>query len=216
MRINKYLAYRYGCSRRGADQAIERGEVFVNSQPASVGQEISAEQDTIIWPGHTPIKKQGTTIKLHKPTGYVSSHEGQGSKTIYDLLPPEYQHLKIAGRLDKDSSGLMILSDDGNLIQELSHPSNNKIKVYRVTLHKELQDADIKKLMIGVDIGDQQPSRMSVNKQEKRYVVSLEEGRNRQIRRSFSALGYEVRTLHRTQIDKTHLDDLASGEYKIM
>ena len=218
MRINKYLAYRYGCSRRQADQAVSNGEVFVNSTPAMIGQEVTAATDIVLWTGHKQIERTHLSVALHKPVGYVSSRDGQGSPSLYDLLPERFRALKIAGRLDKDSSGLVVLSDDGDYIQRMTHPSFNKIKTYQVKLHKQLTDLDKKELLLGVDIGDDRPSRVSITKDmgDNKYELTLEEGRNRQIRRTFSALGYEVIELHRIAIEDIKLGDLTETDYRIL
>jgi 23S rRNA pseudouridine2605 synthase len=119
MRLNKYIAFHTGLSRRRVDQLIKDGKVMVNTKPASLGQEISA-QDKVAVDG-LEVKSAGkiTTIMLNKPAGYVVSRNGQGSKTIYDLLPEEFHNLKPIGRLDKDSSGLLLLTNDGALANEL-------------------------------------------------------------------------------------------------
>ena len=219
MRINRYLAYRYGSSRRDADQAIAAGEVYVNSSPAAMGQQINASTDVIVWAGHTPLQtKSPTMIMLNKPVGHVCSKHGQGAPTIYDLLPQEYSHLIIAGRLDKDSCGLVILTSDGQAAQELSHPSHDKLKHYHVRTTSPISSAHIRELMLGVDIGDTRPSRMSVTPtgSDNTYLVVLGEGRNRQIRRSLSALGYQITLLHRVQLGNYQLGALASGKYSVV
>src|SRR5215213_4588244 len=105
MRINKYIAQATGLSRRVADKAVEQGNVLVNGVPAKTGQEVT-EQDEVTLGGKTlSPPSQTQTIMLNKPTGYVVSRDGQGNKTIYELLPPELHQLKPIGRLDKDSSG---------------------------------------------------------------------------------------------------------------
>jgi len=219
MRLNRYLAYRYGSSRRDADEAIAAGQILVNSKTGQLGQVINAETDLISWAGRVPIKQsQHITVLLNKPVGYVSSRSGQGSHTVYDLLPAAYQNLKIGGRLDKDSSGLVLLTTDGELIQQITHPSEGKTKQYLVGLDKKLSPAHIKELLLGIDIGDERPSRLSCTPTptENQYNVSLGEGRNRQIRRTFARLGYTVNLLHRTSIGDIEIGDLESGHYKAL
>ncbi len=137
--------------------------------------------------------------------GYVCSRDGQGSPSVYQLVPEQYQHYQIAGRLDKDSSGLLIFTPDGNLLNKLTHPSFNKQKVYLVELNKPLDNRDLDQLQNGVDIGDARPSKLIIqpvknHNSNKTYQITLTEGRNRQIRRSFAALGYSVIKLHCTKI----------------
>ena len=128
------------------------------------------------------------------------------------------QNLNIAGRLDKDSSGLVVLTDDGLLMQELTHPSNDKEKVYTVTLNKPLADGAIAQFARGVNIGDARVSKLEVLPLEagKTYQVRIHEGRNRQIRRSFESLGYRVETLHRTQLGPYKLEPLAPKQFKTL
>src|ERR1700750_464886 len=118
MRINRFIALATGLSRRAADQAIAEGRVAVNGIPPQPGQQIkSSDSVTLDRLPITPVVNT-VTIILNKPVGYVCSRDGQGSKTVYDLLPPELRHLKPVGRLDKDSSGLLLMTNDGKLAHE--------------------------------------------------------------------------------------------------
>jgi 23S rRNA pseudouridine2605 synthase len=218
MRINKFIASATGISRRAADAAIEQTRVLVNDQPPSAGQDIGST-DTVTLDGRviSPQVKT-TTIMLNKPVGYVCSRAGQGSQTIYDLLPSELHQLKPIGRLDKNSSGLLLLTNDGQLAYELTHPTHQKLKVYDVTLDKPLQP--LHRQMIsdyGVTLDDGQ-SKLALERieGETSWRVTMHEGRNRQIRRTFAALGYEVRELHRITFGGYSLNELASGEYSIV
>ena len=142
MRLNQFLAKTTDLSRRSADQAIADGRVLVNEQLAKVGQSVE-ESDSVRLDGKLLSSSIETkTIQLNKPYGYVVSKDGQGSKTIYELLPDELQNLKPIGRLDRNSTGLLLLTNDGHLNQTLSHPSHQKDKVYKVLLHKELSPED--------------------------------------------------------------------------
>ncbi|MEM6998071.1 MAG: pseudouridine synthase [Patescibacteria group bacterium] len=216
MRLNRYLAYRYGVSRRKADDAISGGDVYVNGDPAQLGQQIDVNIDRIDWPGMQKISIKPTIILLHKPVGYVSSRSGQGSQSLYELLPEKYHHLKIAGRLDKDSSGLILLTNDGQLLHEMTHPSNQKNKRYIVSLDKPLEKEHMNEIIFGVDISDERPSRFHISDYQdaRSYVVDISEGRNRQIRRTFEALGYLVESLHRIMIDEHTIDGLETGQHK--
>ncbi len=208
MRLNRFLAQQTELSRRKADTLIEEGRVIVDRTPAHAGMDVTGSEDIIVdGKKLVPHRIIYVTIGLHKPVGYVCSRDGQGSPTVYDLLPEKYQQLNVAGRLDKDSSGLVILTNNGKLQQDLTHPSNDKQKIYLVTLNKPLEDGMIAKLASGVDISDDKLSKLMVTPTEStaRYRVSIQEGRNRQIRRSFEALGYEVKQLHR----------IAMGPYEI-
>jgi 23S rRNA pseudouridine2605 synthase len=219
MRLNKFLASATALSRRGADEATAAGRVTVNGQIAEQGTDITGT-DVVTLDGHaihTVVEK--ITIMLNKPCGYVVSRNGQGSKTVYDLLPADYQQLNPIGRLDKDSSGLLLLTNDGQLAQDLTHPSKQKMKVYEVTLDKPLEPLHHQMLVdYGVQLEDG-PSKFSelrwLGKNDgTEWMVVMHEGRNRQIRRTFAALGYMVDALHRTHFGNFDLDDLQPGKLR--
>jgi 23S rRNA pseudouridine2605 synthase len=220
MRLNKFLAENTELSRRKADNAIENGRVKINGTVATLGQAVN-EVDAVSLDGNLVAVKQtkeSVTLLLHKPIGYVCSKNGQGSKTVYDLLPEEYKQLNIAGRLDKDSSGLVLLTNDGTLLNEVTHPSSKKEKIYEVIIDKEIDSAHRKLLLNGTDIGDERPSKFKFLKKISgtTYEVVIEEGRNRQIRRTFEALDYKIIKLHREQIGKYKLEKLKPKEYIII
>lgn len=219
MRINRYIALHSAHSRRKADELIAAGKVLINRQLAHMGSIVS-EEDTVVVDGVKldPTVHESVTVLFHKPTGYVCSKDGQGSPTIFELLPPTMSTLKIAGRLDKDSSGLVILTNDGHLTQSLTHPSNDKDKVYHVTLNRPLEDGAIAKFAKGVDIGDERVSKMSVLPlaKDNTFEVTIQEGRNRQIRRSFEALSYRVVSLHRVQLGPYELGRLVPKQFKLV
>jgi len=221
MRLNKYLSEHTLLSRRKADMAIAEGRVSVNDNMPQVGQQVTPD-DSVTLDGREVNQSNGSekiiTVLLNKPVGYVCSKNGQGSRTIYSLLPKEYQRLNIAGRLDKDSSGLVILTNDGELLNELTHPSNNKKKVYTVITDKELDADDIEVLQTGIDIGEKLPSKFeSIGKQsEKTYKITLTEGRNRQIRKMINKLHISVESLYRKSIDTYICDGIANSKYKVI
>lgn len=213
MRINKFLARATGLSRRAADAAIQAGRVQVNGQIAKLGDPIS-ESDTVQLDGTTLARQTDSlTIMLNKPSGYVCSRDGQGSRTIYDLLPAEYRHLKPVGRLDKDSSGLLLLTSDGDLANQLTHPRYGKSKRYQVVLDKPLEANDQVAIEQGVQLEDG-PSQLALQGQGTDWQVTMSEGRNRQIRRTFTACGYTVTNLHRTDFGPYRLSpELTAGEW---
>ncbi len=221
VRLNKYLALQSGISRREADLKIEQGRVSINGQPARLGAVIQPERDTIILDNSaiTTAIKRATYILLNKPLGYVCSRKQQGdSPTIYALLPREYQRLKVAGRLDKDSCGIVLLTDDGDTIFKLTHPKFGKEKRYEVGLNKPLTPADLKKLTGGIELEDG-ISAITVSTLSKKsarpnmYLVVMHEGRNRQIRRTFKALGYTVTHLERIKFGPYTLKELGSKQF---
>lgn len=199
-------------SRRAADKAIVNGRVSVNEELAHVGAQIQPE-DIISLDGKTISPSvELKTVVLHKPTGYICSRDGQGSKTIYDLLPKALHHLKPVGRLDKNSSGLLLLTNDGQLAQQLTHPSFSKNKIYKVTLRKDLDKKDQDRIEKGVNLEDG-ISKLQLNGKHTQWTVTMQEGRNRQIRRTFEKLGYDVIKLHRVQFGKYKLELIPEGEH---
>jgi 23S rRNA pseudouridine2605 synthase len=217
MRINKFVALSSDLSRRAADKAIAEGRVLVNGVVPEVGYEVTPV-DTVTLDGNTITPAAKTLVMLNKPTGYVVSRDGQGSQTIYDLLPPEYQALNPIGRLDKDSSGLLLLTNDGDLAQELSHPSQGKRKVYGIRLDTPLQPLhrqmiSDKGVMLEDGLSKFELERLA-DQDEQGWRVTMHEGRNRQIRRTFAALDYTVTKLHRTQFGEYKLAELASGHHQ--
>ena len=217
LRLNKFLAERIGVSRREADELIEAGKVKIDGKVAELGARI--DKNTKVWYNGSiiPFDTDYLYVAMNKPIGYVCSRRAQGpAPTIYDLLPKEYQKLKTVGRLDKDSSGLILLTNDGDFAFKHTHPKFHKEKIYEVELDKPLEP--LHQQMIS-DYGvmlDDGPSKFIVIKDDKKYIVKLSEGRNRQIRRTFAALGYKVEKLHRTDFGVYKLSGLKPGEYVIL
>jgi 23S rRNA pseudouridine2605 synthase len=214
MRINQYVAASTGLSRRAADTAIAEGRVTLAGRVATLGETVADGSEVQLDGRPLAPATTHTYVMLNKPAGYVSSRTKQGSDpTLYELLPAGHRSLRTAGRLDRDSSGLILLSDDGDFIHRLTHPSFVKSKVYELTLARPLSPADQRRLEQGVELTDG-PSRVQVDKVRGRGVtVSLSEGRNRQLRRTFGALGYTVEQLKRTQMGPYQLGDLPSGQW---
>lgn len=216
MRINKYIALHTSLSRRKADEAVANKRVKINGSNASLGDLVSEGDEVLL--DDVPVRGElppKTILLLNKPVGYVCSKSGQGSKTIYDLLPKKYHLLKTAGRLDKDSSGLLILSNDGDFLQSLTHPSHKKEKIYLIMLNKPLSKDHQIEIEKGVKLEDGLSSLglTQINKSRFEWRVSMTEGRNRQIRRTFNALGYNVINLHRTIFGGYKIGNLSSGGY---
>ncbi len=214
MRLNQYVARATGLSRRVADKAIAQGNVTVNGLLPTSGQQISTG-DEVAYSGKKLELKTTTTIMLNKPVGYVCSREGQGNKTIYELLPPALHRLKPIGRLDKNTSGLLLLTDDGPLANELTHPKYQKTKIYLVDLQRALTPHDKAQIEQGVMLEDG-ISKLQLMGRGKGWVVTMQEGRNRQIRRTFSALGYKIIKLHRTNFGNYQLGNLKVANYSVI
>lgn len=240
LRLNKFLAERIGISRREADELIKAGKIKINDQPAELGARLD-ENDKVWYNGNIiPFETDYLYIAMNKPVGYVCSRRAQGNApTIYEILPKEYQKLKTVGRLDKDSSGLILLTNDGDFAFQHTHPKFKKEKIYEVELNRVLEP--LHQQMIS-DYGimlDDGPSKFDViraanlsfedhklgraassvsekDNSQPCYIVKLSEGRNRQIRRTFAALGYTVTKLHRTNFGKYELAGLKPGKCVII
>ena len=220
-RLNKFLAFNLGISRRKADSLIENGEIRINDEIATIGDRVDTNDIVFVNNRKIELKKNFEYIALNKPIGYVCSRKKQGEDpTIYSLLPENLRHLKPVGRLDKNSSGLIILTDDGDFTHSMTHPSFYKIKSYIVKLDKNLEP--LHRQMIndyGIKLPDG-PSKLQLSRvkddDNKLWNVQMSEGRNRQIRRTFDALGYKVVKLHRTNFGSYRLEvlNLKKGEFK--
>lgn len=219
-RLNKFLALHLGISRRQADELIEKGNVSVNGTAASLGAHIGPDDTVSVKGKPVNTATELVYLLLNKPVGYVSSRRAQGSSpTLYELLPREYHQLKTVGRLDRDSSGLILLTNDGDFAQRMTHPSYQKVKRYDVTLDKPLEPLHQQMISdFGIDLDDGK-SQLTLERQSDdrtHWQVTMNEGRNRQIRRTFAALGYTVTALHRTVFGTYVLAGMAAGEYRLV
>lgn len=243
-RLNKYLAFQLGISRREADELIEQGRVTINGSAAELGSQIDETASVSVDEKPVDGIRNYQYILFNKPVGYVCSRRKQGdNETIYALLPENLHHLKPVGRLDKDSSGLLLLTNDGDFAHTMTHPSFHKVKIYDVTLNHELEPLhqqmisdygvmlDDGKSQFMVERGSSSDSssagltplerqRTTQEDEEQvraaRYTVTMNEGRNRQIRRTFGALGYVVTKLHRTNFGTYSLGDIRPGEFEVI
>ncbi len=216
MRLNKYVALASGLSRRAADQAITLGQVRVNDSSVEVGYDVKPGDSVRLHGKLLQLPPAVTTILFHKPLHYVTSRNGQGNKTIHELLPKKYASLKPVGRLDKDTTGLLLLTNDGQLANQLTHPKYEKAKVYQVVLDHELTIEDQQHIIKGLPV-EEYISRMKVaHLQRTEYLVQLTQGHNRQIRKTFAALGYSVIKLHRTTFGPYHLGNIKVGQFEVL
>ena len=229
IRLNKFLAERLGISRRQADDLIAKGKIKVSVGGDKTGTKIPIlgaqidKSDEVWYNGKIVPHSVGFSyIAMNKPVGYVCSRRRQGNTpTIYELLPNKYKKLKTVGRLDKDSSGLILLTNDGDFAFSMTHPKFIKEKVYEVELDHELEPLHRQMIAdFGIDLPDGKSKlgleRMTDDandpKFNKCWRVTMTEGRNRQIRRTFGAVGYTVVKLHRTKFGKYQLGKLAPSE----
>lgn len=216
-RLNKHLALALGISRREADEYIAAGRVTINHRTAVIGERV-LPSDALAVDG-VPLENIPPAyryILFNKPVGYVCSRRRQGeTPTMYELLDKTLHPLKPVGRLDKNSSGLLVLTNDGDFAHQMTHPKFHKIKEYEVTLDRPLQPLHrqmISDFGIMLEDGKSQLLLARLNDHDDTaWHVTMSEGRNRQIRRTFASLGYTVLKLHRTVFGGYRLGRLPSG-----
>ena len=223
-RIQKVLADQGICSRREAERLIAAGKVKVNGHPVTLGDKMDPDYDKVMIDGQTQRivrKRQYTYIMLHKPRGYLTTRsDDRGRKTVMDLVSDVPAMLRPVGRLDKDSEGLLLMTDDGAFINMLTHPSGGVGKLYRVTVNPRATEEQIIAMSSGIVLDDgvkTQPCVIHVVTDEPGRTVleiTLHEGRNRQIRRMCSAVGLQVVRLKRTAQGPVKLGMLQPGEYR--
>ncbi len=226
IRLQKILADRGLCSRREADAWIEAGQVKVNGQIALPGIRVDPDQDQIVVRGKglpKGVVAEELHLLLNKPKGLICSHrDPHHLQTIYDLLPKRLQKKRLlcAGRLDKNSEGLVILTSSGELANRIMHPANGVIKRYRVTLNRPIEESMIPLLLRGKQIeGEWLKAEKIVPTRRKKWPtdsleVHLVHGKKREIRRLFEALGFFVKRLQRFQMGGLVLRRLPPGTYR--
>lgn len=216
IRLNKYLAQCGVCSRRDADKLIERGEVRVNGRPAQTGQTVS-DRDEIFVGKRRVQKAEGTVVlAFYKPLGVTcTERDAHAEKVIGDIVKYPVR-VTYAGRLDKDSEGLLLLTNDGNLIQRMMRGSNGHEKEYIVKVDKEITSDFLYKMAGGVYLKDlEQKTRECRLEQTGKFTfkIVLTQGLNRQIRRMCEACGYRVKSLKRIRVLQVTLGNMKPGEY---
>lgn len=209
MRINKYLAHKNYCTRREADSLVTAGKVLINGKPAKLGDKVR-ENDTV------EVKfraKKYRYFAYNKPRGVITHSPEEGEIDIRQSVP--LVGVFPVGRLDKDSSGLIILTDDGRITDKLLHPERSHDKEYVVTTKEELPEHFARKMGSGVPIEGYvtKPAHVKVLS-PKKFTVTLTEGKKHQIRRMCAALGLAVNTLERVRIMNIHLAGLRAGEFR--
>lgn len=220
LRLNKHLALQLGISRREADELIERGEVNINDTPATLGARFNEGAAITVKGKPLAATAEFQYLILNKPVGYVCSRKAQGdSPTIYALLPQQYHALKPVGRLDRDSSGLIVLTNDGDFAFAMTHPKFKKTKIYKAMLDHDLEPLHQQMISdYGVQLEDG-ASKLILERisddNRKEWGITMSEGRNRQIRRTFTSLGYAVKKLHRTNFGNYSLGDIKTGQFEL-
>jgi pseudouridine synthase len=235
MRLNKYLAHTGMASRRAADRLIEQGRVQVNGRTIyAMGVKIDPKKDRITVDGRAVTLRQGEsmTLLLNKPVGVLTTrHDPEGRQTVLDLVPPQFHHLRPIGRLDYLSEGLVLLSDDGDLIYRLTHPSYQHEKEYWVQIAGRVPEPALRKLRKGIELEDgmaharvrhlhkiplEQRFWLDPRSESKHAWLAfiITEGRKRQIRRMCQAVDLNLLRLVRVRMASLHIGDLRPGQWR--
>jgi 23S rRNA pseudouridine2605 synthase len=214
MRLNAFLARAGVASRRKADELIKAGRVQVNGEPGELNTFVESG-DVVLVDGEPVAKQQLAYVLLHKPAGVVTTaSDPQGRPTVVDLVEHESRIVPV-GRLDVDTTGALLLTNDGPLAHTLAHPRYGVEKVYEVETWREPTDEALSRLAEGVELEDGMTSPARVRRLgAARFELVLHEGRNRQVRRMCEAVGHRVRRLHRSVYAGLELGTLAPGEWR--
>jgi pseudouridine synthase len=216
MRLQKFLSQAGICSRRKGEKYIREGRIRVNSKIVTeLGTKVDVEKDRVEFDGRcVALKSEPVYIALNKPKGYVTSCSHPGEKIVLDLIDISERVYPI-GRLDKDSTGLLILTNDGSLHHRLSHPSFDHEKEYDVTVSRPITDVSLRNIAAGLPIMGTKTRPAKIRRiSSRRFRIILKEGRNRQIRRMVGKVGNRVTELRRIRISKIKLGSLAEGDWR--
>lgn len=216
MRLNRYLAAAGLGSRRHCDELIAVGRVTINGQVCTDFSAQPSERDHVKVDGKLVHSQRRLDLMLHKPAGFVSTRsDPQARDTIFDLLPPHLPRLFNVGRLDAQTEGILILTNDGDLAQRLTHPRYKIEKEYEITLDRPWDPVLAPKLLRGILLDGQRARLDKIHSvKPTRLRVVLRQGINRQIRRMFYEVGYEVKRLTRIRIGRLRLGDLPRGHWR--
>jgi len=212
IRLNKFLQENLGISRRNADNLIRQGKVIVDGRVAHPGQKIDPRKQKVLCEGKLvrPRRRKKLYYVFHKPTGYICSR--RGFKTIYDGIPKKLRHLDYVGRLDVNTSGVLLLTDDGEFAQKIMRSRISRL--YQVELNEPLSDDAAAVLRDGPFLDGRRVDIGAVEIDGRNVLVELFEGRCRAVRRMFGALGYEVKTLVRIRFGPVELGELPEAQLR--
>ncbi len=219
-RLQKYLSCCGVASRRKSEELITSGLIKINGKIANkLGTKVDPKKDTVEYKGRIISPKDFVYYLLYKPKSYTSTVSDPHTEKIVVNLLPKTPAVYPVGRLDKDSEGLLLLTNDGEFAQKVSHPSHSCEKEYQIVIGGELKDSELRKLEKGVSLKGKKTAPvkiMVIKKDPKQTMLNmiLKEGRNRQIRRMFPQVNHEVIFLKRTRIGKLILGELKKGEYR--
>ncbi len=218
MRLQVFLSHSGICSRRRAFEYIQAGRVTVNGKISSEPSLDVTAKDSIFLDGEPVFLKEKIYVVLNKPAGFITTTKDRfAEKKIIDILPESLKFLRPAGRLDQDTTGLIILTNDGDMILRLTHPSFEKEKVYRVILDKPLNSEHRNKIESGIFLDGKKTLPASIKQiRTKEVEMVLREGRKRQVRRSFALFGYRVVKLCRIRQGSLVLGDLKEGDWRFL
>ena len=221
VRLQKFLAESGVASRRKSEELIESGKVKVNGHVASIGDKVNPKKDTVTVSGKKIVKqKDNTYIVLHKPRGFITTMSDEmDRKCVAELIKDVKCRVFPVGRLDRDSEGMLIFTNDGEFANALTHPTKHVPKTYRVTVRPSMSEEQLTALTEGVIIDDRKTAPAEIHvvtKEENRVVLEiiLYEGRNRQIRKMCEEVGLEVARLKRTAIGSIKLGMLKQGAWR--
>lgn len=213
-RLNKYLSEAGVCSRREADKLIESGKVTVDGRRAEMGMRVTESQVVCVGKKQVKPKNEMVLLAVNKPVGIVCTEEKREKNNIIQFLKYP-QRITYIGRLDKDSEGLLLMTNNGDIINKMMRAGNEHEKEYIVTVNKPITDEFIEKMAGGVPILDTVTRKCRVEKFGKfKFRIILTQGLNRQIRRMCEYLGYKVTRLSRVRVMNIRLGDLKPGEYR--
>ena len=218
IRLNKYLAMANVASRRKCDEFISQGKILVNGKVATLGTSVDEKKDKVEYDGKTlSLETNFVYLKMHKPKGYVcSANDEHGRKTVYDLLPKQSARVFTIGRLDYDTEGLLLFTNDGQLTEKLSHPRNEIKKIYIAKVKGKLKESELAVLRKGVVLEsevlpDAKVEYLEMGADYTKLQITIDEGKNHQIKNMFTAIGKELLFLKRTQIGEVKLGGLGRG-----
>ena len=221
LRLQVFLARAGVASRRASEELIRAGRVKVNGEPVQIGSKVTPGRDVVTVDGRRVALQKAEWIAVHKPKGYVTTRDDpSGRRTVYDLIPEELHHLFHVGRLDRDSSGIILLTNDGDTANLLLHPRYATTKEYLADVEEEPSNRTIRQLVEGIELEDglaQAEAAQSLGELDDglfRVSLTMREGRRREVRRMLEEVGHPVRRLFRSRFGPIEVGRLRSGHWR--